>query len=139
MNEPVSMVALFSVAGVSLVGVLWLVFANGREPVEARLNELRDEQQTFGSGQSGPSAAGLHEFKESWSQREERRKRLGERLVQAGLYKRNSMVFFYTTQAMLGGVPVLIGFAAATMGFTTLPAALLLGAMTGVAGIIAPG
>jgi tight adherence protein C len=139
MNDPVSMVALFTVAGVSLLGVLWLVFSSGRAPAVERLNELRAEQETFGSGQSGSSMANLQEFRESWSQQEERRKKLGDRLIQAGLYKPNSMVFFYTTQALLGGVPIVIGFAVATMGLAPLPVALVLGAMTGVAGIIAPG
>jgi tight adherence protein C len=139
MSDPVSMVALFTVAGISLVCVVWLVFAGGREPVEARLSELRAEQQKLGAGQGGAAVADLQEFRHSWSQKEERRKRLGERLIQAGLYKRNSVGYFYTTQGLLGGIPVVLGFAAATMGLATLPVALLLGAMTGVAGIVAPG
>jgi tight adherence protein C len=139
MSDPISMAALFGVAGASLLGVLWLVFAGGREPVEERLSELRAEQQLLGAGRSGSSVADLKEFRESWSQREERRKRVGERLIQAGLYKPNSVGFFYTTQAVLGIVPIILGFAAATMGFAPLPIALILGAMTGVAGIIAPG
>ena len=88
----------------------------------------------LGTARAGTKMADVQEFRESWSHKEERRKRLGERLVQAGLYKRNSMFFFYTTQGLLGGVPILIGFAAATMGFATLPIALVLGAMTGVGG-----
>ena len=139
MNDPISLVMLFTVAGISLVGVLWLVFSGGREAVEERLTELRTEQQMLGAGQGGAKMADLQEFRESWSHKQERRKKLGERLVQAGLYKRNSMLFFYTTQGLLGGAPILIGFAAATMGFVTLPAALVLGAATGVGGIIAPG
>jgi tight adherence protein C len=139
MNDPLTLIALFTVAGFSLLGVLWLMFTNGREPIEARLNEVREERQMLGAVQSGGSIGDMRDFRQSWSQKQERRKRLGERLVQAGLYKPNSMVFFYTTQALLGGVPILIGFAAATMGFASLPVALVLGAMTGVAGLIAPG
>jgi tight adherence protein C len=139
MNDPFSLLVLFTLAGISLLGVLWLMLSGGREPVEERLNELRTEQQMLGIGQAGTKMADLQEFRESWSHKEERRKKLGERLVQAGLYKRNSMLFFYATQGLLGGVPILIGFAAATMGFATLPVALVLGATTGVGGIIAPG
>src|SRR5262245_33877176 len=139
MNETLTSLLLLTVAGASLLGVLWLLVMGGREPVTERLNEIRTEQQLLGAGESGVKVADLNEFRDSWSQKEERRKKLGNRLVQAGLYKRNSLAFFYTTQAILGGVPILIGFAAATMGVTTLPVALVLGAMTGVAGIIAPG
>lgn len=138
MNDPVSLVALFSVAGFSLLGVLWLVFTGGREPVQERLSELRAEQQLLGNAPSGTSTADLQEFRKSWSQKDERRKRLGERLIHAGLYKPNSMAFFYATQAALGIVPIVIGFAAATMGFAPLPVAIVLGAMTGVGGIVAP-
>lgn len=139
MNDPISIALLFSIAGISLLGVLWLMFSGERQPVEERLNELRNEQQTFGTGPTGTKLADVQEFRESWSHKEERRKKLGERLVQAGLYKRNSMFFFYITQALLGGVPIVLGFAAATMGFARLPIALVLGVMTGIAGIIAPG
>jgi tight adherence protein C len=139
MSDPLTLTLLFAVAGTSLLGVLWLVFAGAEEPVEERLNELRAEQRMLASEQSGKKLADLQEFRQSWSHKEERRKKLGERLVQAGLYKRNSIAFFYTTQGLLGGVPVVLGFAAATMGITTLPAAMLLGAMTGIAGIVAPG
>jgi tight adherence protein C len=139
MNAPLISLLLFAIAGASMLGLLWLLVMGGREPVTERLNEIRAEQQKLGAGEAGSKVADLQEFRQSWSQKEERRKRLGNRLVQAGLYKRNSLVFFYATQAILGGLPILIGFAAATMGFTTLPVALVLGTMTGVAGIIAPG
>jgi len=139
MNDSLTLIVLFTLAGISLLGVLWLMFSSGREPVEERLNELRTAQLGFGTAATGTRNADMQEFRKSWSHKEERRKKLGERLVQAGLYKRNSMIFFYTTQALLGGIPILVGFAAATMGFATLPVALTLGAMTGVGGIIAPG
>jgi tight adherence protein C len=139
MSGPVLLTILFTTAGLSLLSVVWLVFLGEADPVEQRLNELRPEQKGVENGPGGKKMADLQEFRDSWSRKEERRRKLGERLVQAGLYKRNSTGFFYVTQGLLGGVPVLVGFAAATMGFTTLPAALLIGAMTGVAGIIAPG
>ena len=139
MSDPITLTLCFTVAGVSLLAVVWLVFAGEGEPVEARLSELRAEQRRLDGEQSSKKMADLQEFRESWSHKEERRKKLGERLVQAGLYKRNSVAFFYTTQVLLGVVPVVIGFAAATMGLTTLPMAILLGATTGIAGIVAPG
>src|ERR1700741_2326836 len=101
MNDPITLVLLFTVAGISLLGVLWLMLSSGRQPVAERLSELRTEQQMLGTGQAGTKVADVQEFRESWSQKEERRKKLGERLVQAGLYKRNSMFFFYTMQALL--------------------------------------
>lgn len=139
MGDPTALVFLFAVAGVSLLGLLWLVFTGGREPAKKQIHELGAERNSQQRAKAGAATSSLQEFRDSWSQKEERRKRLGERLVQAGLYKRNSMSFFYFTQFLLGGIPVLIGFTAATMGYTTMPMGLLLGATTGVAGIIAPG
>jgi tight adherence protein C len=139
MVDSISLVMLFTVAGISLIGVLWLIFAGQREPVENRLNELRTEQQMLGAADPATKVGDMQEFRQSWSQKAERRRKLGERLIQAGLYKRDSMMFFYATQGILGGLPVVIGFAAATMGLASLPVALLLGVLTGIAGIIAPG
>jgi tight adherence protein C len=138
MSDPTSLVLIFGVAGASLIGLIWLMFSGGDKSDEGRLEELRAEERGL-KGNGAKKTADLHEFRESWSHKEERRKKLGERLVQAGLYKRNSVAFFYLTQAALGGIPVLIGFAAATLGYTTMPAALLFGAMTGIAGIVVPG
>ena len=130
---------MFSVAIVCFLGVIWLVVTGRREPVGERLQELESEQsRLFGKTPLKP-LADMGDFRRAWSQKQERRQKLGERLVRAGLYRRNSVAFFYLTQAILGGIPILVGFAAGTMGLASPRMALLIGAMTGVAGLIAPG
>jgi tight adherence protein C len=139
LSEPMVSAMLLVLAGASLLGLLWLIISGETTTVDDRLSELRAEQMGLQDGRKAQNPADLQQFRSSWSHKEERRKKLGARLVQAGLYKRNSMVFFYATQAALCGVPVLISFAAVSMGYAPLSMALLLGAMTGIAGIIAPG
>lgn len=135
-SDPV-LLAVGGAAVVSLVGVLWLVLTVGRDPVEDRLSNLQDDHRKPGG--SIRSDADAREIRKAWSQKEERRHKLGDRLVQAGLYRRNSTVFFYTIQIALGALPVAVGVGASMLGITTPRAGLLIGVMTGMAGIVAPG
>ncbi len=67
------------------------------------------------------------------------KERLRERLVQAGLYKRNSKSFFYFLQFIFVAIPFVIGFIAYTFGLVSIRQAGVLAAVTGIAGIITPG
>lgn len=69
---------------------------------------------------------------------QEGRKALGDRLVQAGLYRRHSAGFYLTTKFLLMGAPIGIGLGAAFLGLAPLSHALLAGALAGVFGTIAP-
>lgn len=64
---------------------------------------------------------------------------LRRRLIHAGLYRRHSTFYFYLTQAMLAVIPVFVGFAAYTYGLYSLRSALIIGAITGIAGVVLPG
>jgi tight adherence protein C len=71
--------------------------------------------------------------------RESPREMLRRRLIHAGLYKRHSSIYYYTTQAALAVVPVLVGVAAFSYGAISLKTALITGAITGIAGVVFPG
>ncbi len=64
---------------------------------------------------------------------------LRRRLIHAGLYKKHSSVYFYLTQAALAVFPVLVGFGAYSYGAVSLRNALIIGAITGIAGVVFPG
>ena len=63
---------------------------------------------------------------------------LGERLIQAGLYRRNSKTLYYFSKIVLICVPIAIWWAAAFSGLLTYHAALLYGIMTSIAGTVLP-
>jgi tight adherence protein C len=69
---------------------------------------------------------------------EEQRRRLGDRLIQAGLYKRGSVAFYVTAKLVLALLPVLIGIVAAGAGVLTFRQAIMFGVPTGVFGTIIP-
>jgi tight adherence protein C len=66
------------------------------------------------------------------------RQQIGERLVQAGLYKRNSMFFYLSVKAVLMLAPAGLGFMASSLGMMTLPMGLIVGAVVGMFGTVAP-
>jgi tight adherence protein C len=71
--------------------------------------------------------------------RESPRDLLRRRLIHAGLYKKDSTTFFYMTQAALVAIPVLVGVGAYWSGALSMNYALVLGLMTGIAGVLLPG
>lgn len=64
---------------------------------------------------------------------------LRRRLIHAGLYKKHTSVYYYTTQAALAVIPILVGFGAYSYGTISLRNALVVGAITGIAGVVFPG
>ena len=64
---------------------------------------------------------------------------LHNRLVQAGLYRRNAKVFFYMIRFLLAAAPIILGFMFYAMGLLYLWMAFLLSTGTAIAGIVAPG
>jgi hypothetical protein len=71
--------------------------------------------------------------------RESARELLRRRLIHAGLYKKHSSATYYMTQAALAVIPVVVGFGAYTYGAISLRNALIIGAITGIAGVVFPG
>ncbi len=71
--------------------------------------------------------------------RQESNERLRERLVQAGLYKRNTKAIFYFMQFIFAVIPFGVGFVAYTMGLLSIRYAVFMAVTTGIAGIVTPG
>lgn len=71
--------------------------------------------------------------------REEGRRKIGDRLVQAGLYRQNSLPAYLTLRVLLVLIPVALVVFAASIGQFTLKQGLLIGLGAGIAGTIAPG
>lgn len=63
---------------------------------------------------------------------------LGERLIQAGLYRRNSKTLYYFSKAVLICVPIAVWSVAAVAGLLTFRTALLYGILTAIAGTVFP-
>lgn len=131
----------------SLVLLIAVLVGGHADPLEARLlgasgggtgTGTLDDQDLFGEG--GPSSA-LSKFFSALltPTREEGRRQLADRLIQAGLYKRSSVPVYIVTRAFFIVAPVSIGFGAHTVGLLTLNQGLIAGIAAGLAGTIAPG
>lgn len=127
----------------TLVGIVVLLLQGGDDAMDERLGGL---STAGGSGRSGRGTASRHGSRRSTHSRdhgvdprEDRRHKLEKRLVQAGLYKKNSTFYFLVTQAVLLTGSVLIGWAAAYLGILPRTTALLAGAAVGILGIVTPG
>jgi tight adherence protein C len=124
----------------SLVLLLAFVLSGRKAPVDARMGAL-----ATGSG-STTAADDLFDENDERTRMgrmlmptdAKSRREIGERLVQAGLYKRNSMAFYLTIKASLMLAPAALGFGAASLGLMTLSKGLLIGAIVGLFGTIAP-
>lgn len=63
---------------------------------------------------------------------------LAERLIQAGLYRRNSIAFYAAVKTCLAVVPVIGWLLASQAGFITFNAACMYGLMTVICGVLIP-
>lgn len=131
-----------TVALATLIAVVVLLMQGDDDAVDERLGAL---STSGASGRSGRSASrhgsrrGTHTGDRGLDPREDRRKKLEKRLVQAGLYRKNSTVYFLVTQAVLLGASVTIGLATAYFGYLPQRTALLVGVGVGILGIVLPG
>lgn len=128
------------IAASSLISLIALLVTRAPDPVERRLETLhrppRDPSppaSSLASPGAEPARARNPAPRES-----EKRTGLGERLVQAGLYKRNSIGFYMTAQVVLFAVPGVFWFIASNLGWVTPRQALLLGVLTGALGVLMP-
>jgi tight adherence protein C len=138
--DQTTMLLVGSVAIVSFVGLVGLVVTSRSAPVEERVADLRDQSHSIRAQRPNSlTEQSKQELRQAWSQKEERRKKFGERLVQAGLYKRGSTGVFIATQIALCAMPVAIGILAASFHYTTSSNGILAGLCLGVLGMVGPG
>jgi tight adherence protein C len=125
----------------SLALIIALLWTGRRGRLDARLTEL--------SGKSGSlpeidSVAELarqalpHVGAPLMPRDQQERTRLQARLIQAGLYSRQSLVVFLGVKMLLIALPVVGGLIAATLGFVELRLGLIIGGLLGIAGLIGP-
>lgn len=119
MDSTVIIPAIFiGLAAVSVIGLLALVLV--RQPAA----ETTEATQTPAAR---PSAS------------ERSKEQLRERLVHAGLYKKNSPTFYYLTQLVFASLPLLMGVLAFRMGLISFNIAVLGGLIFGISGVVFPG
>lgn len=70
--------------------------------------------------------------------KDESRKKLEQRMIQAGLYRGDSIGHYMTIKMVLAILPVIAGIAVGCFGVVTLMQGFVLGSTTGLAGILAP-
>jgi tight adherence protein C len=112
----------------SLLAIIALVVRQPADPTKSRLESL---SATATGPPGGTQRSSATASRDSASQ-------VGERLVQAGLYRRNSFAFYVLTKLTLALVPVLVGLGAAFLGRVTLLEGCVVGGILGLLGTILP-
>lgn len=133
-------IAIF-VAVSSLVFLLSVLTKDRTDPIEARrASATRKKRQTnvLDEREGLPNSTFYKIASVLLPMNEDRRERLGNRLVQAGLYKRNSVGFYIATKAGLIIVPVAAGLSISSLGILPTQYGLLFGLLVGIFGTIAP-
>jgi tight adherence protein C len=126
------------VATTSLVLLIGLVISGRKSPVEARLEGLAPERPPafqIGDDALYAEVPKFSPFRMLMPANETGRRQLGERLVQAGLYKKNAYVIYVTTKGLLTLVPFAAGIVAGAAGLVAPATGLLAGAGAAVFGM----
>lgn len=139
---PETMVPLLVFLMVSSALLLAFTLVGGRRTrLDARLDDLS------GRAEALPEPDAMAEFARTALPRmgtallpedEQQRTLLQSRLVHAGLYGRQAMVFFLGVKLLLMIAPALVGLAAGAAGLLPLRVAVLGGACAGILGMIGP-
>jgi tight adherence protein C len=118
----------------SLLGIVGLLVAKPARAPGTRLDSL--------AGESAPAAApAMHHSATPTiapTQDEQSRRQLAERLIQAGLYRRNSKAYYVFVKILLASLVAGIGVAAAMFGVLTLFQGVLCGAIAGLLATVLP-
>jgi tight adherence protein C len=123
------------IAATSFILLLWMLFSKrGKSSPPERQEpaaELGQDEPIFHEERSIATRVLSPE-------KEEGRQRLGERLIQAGLYKSGSLASYLVIRVVLILVPIVLVGLVSLFGKLSLQFALLLGLAGGVAGTVAP-
>src|SRR5262249_44355216 len=125
----------------SLVLLVFMLLGGGKSRLDARLQDLSSK----GSPHSEPDAlAGLARTAPArmgaalLPSDEEERTRLQTRLIHAGFYSRQAMVFFLGVKMLLMVGPAVLGLFLGLLGLVSVQQGLIFGAVLGVLGMIGP-
>jgi hypothetical protein len=147
-NETVFLVTVF-VAVVTFVGLIALIAIAPKAKAEPQ------DAKTPGQGFGRKHAENAYEWDEDWDEmltegdrgamakyllptEKKQRKQLSDRLMHAGLYRKNSVLVYSLTKVILIGIAVLLGFAASSAGLISTQNGLIAGAAAGMFGTIGP-
>ena len=125
------MLSAFAAAN-SFVVLLWLLFRRPKNSAIQR-GQSEDGDDLFGEDPKTLASRLLSPA------REEGRQALGDRLVQAGIYKSGSLPSYLILKFIMILVPIVLMLIAASMGAFSPKMALMLGLIGGIVGTIAPG
>lgn len=132
--------------GAALIGAIVAAFVSGRgNKVDSRLQELKTGKAPSKKNQLAAPTMGkiassaIPKIGSRLVPSDEKEKtRLQARLVQAGLYNRQSMVVFLGVKMLLMVGPAIIGLGIGLAGFAPVKPAVLYGACFGMIGMIGP-
>ena len=130
MEDPYVLLACGAAFAVSLLTLVALLVTNQNKDAESRLDSLSATGSSSRRSQSWRSR--------SVTASEESTNQMGSRLVQAGLYRRDSMAVYLGFKVGLTLIPVGIGLAAAMLGGLNLVQGILIGGVLGIAGTLLP-
>lgn len=147
MTPQVILTICAALAVLSLLGIVLLMLFGSSASKEANRLESLSNGQTgsrhrmqggspFGSGRARSGGSNSRVGSQSSSQ--DASERMSERLVQAGLYRRNSMGYYVFSKVVLALVPVGVGLGAAALDLVTLLQGVLIGSVLAILGTIIP-
>jgi tight adherence protein C len=121
--------------------LVFLLVGSGKNPLANRLKDLADRE---GTGQPARPVGSLAQSAlprmgtPLVPKNEEERTRLQTRLIHAGYYGREAMPVFFGVKVLLMMVPPTLAFLVGAAGVAPMATCLIVGAVVGVAGMIAP-
>jgi tight adherence protein C len=123
----------------SVIGFLLLFFQKDEDSAEARLTQLSaspktQEDDLFADFQEKSFVSAILPFLDT-----KVRQKMADRLVYAGIYRRDSTVSYLAIKTMLVVVPVGLAFFVYSSGLASMKASGLFALVTGIAGLIGPG
>lgn len=147
------------IAVATLVGLVVLIVTGRKETVDERLDQLSatgggsvshglrgSASASRGTYLGGGTGSGSPQFEPKGlrantkrAQKAVEKRTLGDRLVHAGLYKKNSTTYFVITQLALAVIPMIAAFLAARLFGVPMLVAGIIGLATAIAGIVFPG
>ncbi len=131
---------MWVVAIASLLGLLFLLVTGRARREDDRLSELASGVSRSSSGELPANVPKMAAFSAAGQQlrEQEKKDKLRERMVQAGLYRKSALPFFVAARIILFFVPLAIGLAAGWLGVLPLWQGAGLGGLLSLVGTLAP-
>lgn len=116
---------MFSVAGIGVVAIV-LVLVLGRSTETT-------------AGTTGNAPVGSISLSQNKKEEDVSKEQLRERLIHAGLYRQNSIGYYYLVQLIMASIPVAMCLVAYRVGLLSFWIAVLSGMACGILAIVGPG